>query len=445
MNTYKGFDNLMGFFKITSNPVFAQFYNDIFQRNENQNLDMRGATWGDIQNVFTYEMWEQYNNVEVQATFLDLDSDPHAFGGSAEFRKFTGSIPRHKALVTVDEPDYREKLKQLYEVEAATAFLDGDVNSAVRGRLEEYFYDKLSALPNAHKNTLNYMLGQLKSNLDFELTAKNNPQGVKGLKFPSHVPTENRKTTKFWEVAADGKITYNDAVDPIAYIQQLVYDIKNDPYNGYDRVTIEMNRKSFVNLLKHPSWAKAIAYSLDNTFYKVAGNDANAIAYGNNWLLTASIDAKIEVFKAITDIDEVILSTAVTGTEYIEKMNEVAPKLVRRKMDCFDEGKMLLRPSGNIIKIIPVAPMRPDKSAISTTIFGGRGIIEYWYEPRHKVQTWRSEMTCLPVFTAPSLIYNVSFVEDNRVEGYALNGGAPVASVSTATSGKKTSAKSETL
>lgn len=443
MNTYKGFDNLMGFFGVTSNPVFAQFYNDVFQRNENQNLDMRGAEWGDLQSVFTYEMWEQFNNIEVQATFLDLDSDPHAFGGSTEFKKLTGSIPRHKAIVTVDEPDYRAKLAQLYEVSAATAMLNGNIENAVRSRLEDYFYDKLSVLPNAHKNTLNFMLGQLKSKLDFELNDKTNPQGVKGLKFPSHVPASNIKTTKFWTVASDGTITYNEEVSPVEYIRKLVYDIKNDPYNGYDSVTLEMNRKSFVNLLNHPAWAKAIAYAQNSGFYLTPGNDANAVLFGQNWLLNNSIEAKIAVFKAICDIEEVLLSTAVTGTEYIEKMSDAAPKLVRKKMDCFEEGRMLLRPSGNVIKIIPVAPMRPDGSAISTTIFGGRGIIEYWYEPRKKVQTWRSEMTCLPVFTVPSLIHSVSFVDDQRAETLSLLGGSPIATVN-ATTTKKTS-KTSTL
>lgn len=79
---------------------------------------------------------------------------------------------------------------------------------------------------------------------------------------------------------------------------------------------------------------------------------------------------------------------------------------------------MLLRPSGNIITIIPVAPNIVDSSAvISTDIFGGRGLIEYWYEPREKVATWRSELTCLPVFTVPSQIYNVAFTETASAGG----------------------------
>lgn len=438
MNQYIGMDNLMDFFKITSNPVFAQFYNSVLQRNEDFNLDMHNAEWGQIQNVFTYEMWEQYDNIEVMATFLDLDSDPHAIGGSVQFNKFSGSIPRHKAITQLDEPDYREKLKQMYELQGATAMLGGDVDAAVRSRLEEYLYDKLAALPTAHKNTLNYMIGQRKSKLEFELNALNNPQGIKGLKFPSHVPENNRKTTKFYTINADGSKQYNDAVDPVEYLEQLIYDIKNDPYNGYDRVEVEMNRKSFVDLLKHPAWIKRIAYALDSSFYKVADNDANVLAYGKNWMLTASMEQKIQIFKQICDIDALHLYTAQTGVEFIEKLSDVAPKLSRKKMECFDEGVMLIHPVGNIMKVIPVAPMRPDKSAISTTIFGGRGILEYWYEPRYKVQTWRSEMTCLPVFTAPSLMTHVTFAEDNRPKTLSIvnSKGTPVTAVPTST--KKT-------
>ena len=440
MNQFLGMDNLMDFFKITSNPVFAQFYNDVLQRNEDFNLDMHGAEWAPIQNVFTYEVWEQYNDIEVMATFLDLDSDPHAIGGSAQFSKYTGSIPRHKAMTQLDEPDYREKLKQTYELQAATAMLGGDVSAAVRSRLEEYLYDKLSALPTAHKNTLNYMIGQRKSKLEFELTAKNNPQGIKGLKFQSHVPAENRHTVKFWTVEADGNIKYNDTVNPVEYIQQLVYDIKNDPFNGYDTVEMEMNRKSFVTLLKHPVWAKTIAYALDSSFYKVANNDANATLFGQTWMLTASLEQKLNIFKQICDIDAVHLYTAQTGVEFIEKMTDAAPKLTRKKMECFDEGSMLLRPTGTILKVIPVAPMRPDRSAISTTIFGGRGILEYWYEPRYKQQFWRSELTCLPVFTNPTLIHSVSFVEDQRPETLSLTKANQVA---VATTSRKTGKATE--
>lgn len=412
MNQYLNVDDLMGYFGITTSPLLAQYYHDVLERNENQNLDMRGASWGDMQTNFTYEMWEQYNNIEVMATFTDLDSDPHAFGGSVKFNKLTGSIPRHKALTTMNEPDYRDKQEIIDKLVASTARIGGNVAEVARGRMEEFLFDKLSALPNAHKNTVNFMLGQLTSKLDFKLDEVNNPQGLKGLVFPSHVPDNNRRTVKFWTEDEMHKVkAYNEDVDPVIYIQELVEEIKNDPVKGYDRVAVRINRKSFKKLLKHPAWAKAIAFALDNSFYKVPDNDTQAVAYGNAWLLTASVEQKVEIFKQICDIDEVILSTAVTGVETIVKLDGAAPSLDRVKMDCFDEGRMTFHPVGDIIKIIPVTPHRGDASAIQTTIFGGRGILEYWYEPRQKVQTWRSELTCLPVFAAPSLIYNVAFTE----------------------------------
>lgn len=410
MNDYKNMGDLMGYFGITSSPVFSTFYNTVFAKGENQNLDMRGATWGRLQDVFTYEMWEKYNNVEVMATFTDLYSDPRAIGGSVKYNKRSGSIPRHKAIMTLDEVDVTEKKHQLYGMRSALAG-QSNVESLVQQDMEDYFYDKLSAIPNAHKNTVNFMLGQLKSCLDFKLDDRTNPNGIKGLTFPSHVPEANRKTVKFWTVGTDGKITYNTDVNPVEYMQQLVYDIKNDPFHGYDRITVEMNAKSFKLLLKHPAWAKAIAYAMNGAFYLTANNDKNATAFGTNWLLTAKEEAKIEIFKQICDIDEVLLSTAVTATEVAVKQTDAAPSLKRNKMDCFDEGRMLLRPSGNIITIIPVAPNRVDSSVITASIFGGRGIIEYWYEPREKVATWRSELTCLPVFTVPSQCYNVAFTE----------------------------------
>lgn len=411
MNSYRNMGDLMGYFGITSSPIFAEFYNTVFAKGENQNLDIRGATWGRLQDVFTYEMWERYNNVEVMATFVDLYSDPRAIGGSVKFNKLTGSIPRHKAIVTIDEVDVTEKKHQVYGMMSALAG-SGNMQAQVNADMEDFLYTKISAIPNAHKNTVNFMVGQLKSRLDFKLDDKTSKGGVQGLVFPSHVPDENRKTTKFWTVGADGKITYNEDVNPVEYIQQLVYDIKNHPFHSYDNITMEMNAKSFKLLLKHPAWAKTIAYALDSSFYKVANNDENAVAFGRNWLLTAKDEAKIEIFKQICDIDEVLLSTAITAYEVAVKQTDMAPSLKRNRMDCFEEGRMLLRPSGNIISIIPVAPNRPDSSAvISTDIFGGRGLIEYWYEPREKVATWRSELTCLPVFTVPSQVYNVAFTE----------------------------------
>lgn len=409
MNEYLGLDNLMGFFGLDKNPYFAQYYKDLLSVNENQNLDIRGSQWGEIQPVFTYEMYEQYNDVEVMATFTDLDSDPLPMGGSFKTKKMTGSIPRHKALITLGEPDYREKLQDLFALRTSAALMGKDPEEAVRNGLEDYFYTKLSAIPNAHKNTLNFLVGQLKSRLDFTLNDNNNPQGIKGITFPSHVPAKNRIVAKFMGKDASGAVTYVSDSDPAQYFKNLIDSIRNNDNAAmrYENVTVEMSRKTFIDMMNHPAWAKHTAYLLQPQFYLVANNDANAIAYGKAVLGDKNDEGKIEIFKRVTGANEVLLSKAIVSAERVVKLTDSAPSLVRPLMDAFDYGKVLVRPSGDFIKILPVAPMRGDESAILARMYDGRGIIEYWYDKREKVQTWRSEMTCLPVFMMPSRIYSV--------------------------------------
>lgn len=410
MNEYLGLDNLMGFFGLDKNPFFAQYYNEILSVNENQELDIRGSQWGEVQPVFTYEMYEQYNDVEVMATFVDLDSDPLPMGGSVKVKKMTGSIPRHKALITLNEVDYREKLKDLYAMRTSATLMGNDPAAAVRNSLEKYFYTKMASIPNAHKNTLNFMIGQLKSRLDFTLNDANNPQGIKGITFPSHVPAKNRIVSKFMSKDdTTGAVTYVEGADPANYFKKLVDGIHNNDNAAmrYENVVFEMSRKTFVDIMGHPAWAKHVAYLLQPQFYLVANNDSNAIAYGKAVLNDKNDAGLVDIFKRVTGASEVLLNKAVVSAERVVKLTDSAPSLVRPLMDAFDYGKILVRPAGDFIKIIPVAPMRGDQSAIVASMYEGRGIIEYWYDKREKVQTWRSEMTCMPVFMMPSRIYSI--------------------------------------
>ena len=54
-----------------------------------------------------------------------------------------------------------------------------------------------------------------------------------------------------------------------------------------------------------------------------------------------------------------------------------------------------------------VTPLRPDSSAISALIFGNRGIIEYRYDAKHKVQDWASELTALAVPSRPKDMFRL--------------------------------------
>ena len=85
----------------------------------------------------------------------------------------------------------------------------------------------------------------------------------------------------------------------------------------------------------------------------------------------------------------------------VEKWNSGSKVLERTKLRAFNPDTYLARPSGALGSIKNVVPLRPDSSAISSLIFGGRGIIEYRYDSKHKTQDWGSELTVLAVPSRP--------------------------------------------
>ena len=111
----------------------------------------------------------------------------------------------------------------------------------------------------------------------------------------------------------------------------------------------------------------------------------------------SSDDAIKAAFRAIVGV-EVIFNQTVCG---VEKWDSASSSLVRTKLRAFNPNVYLARPAGNIGLIKNVVPLRPDGSAISALMFNNRGIIEYRYDAKHKVQDWCSELTALAVPTRP--------------------------------------------
>jgi hypothetical protein len=89
----------------------------------------------------------------------------------------------------------------------------------------------------------------------------------------------------------------------------------------------------------------------------------------------------------------------------VEKIDAETKTFKKTKMKAFDADVILVRPSGNIGKIKNVAPLRPDAQAVTAGVFGGRGLIEYFYTPKTRVQEWLSELTILAVPTRPKDMY----------------------------------------
>lgn len=409
MNEYLQLYDLMSYFGIKTPAAFASYYNTVLAPLENQNLDIEGFDWGPTQIDFDYRVWETGDDIEIMATYVDIDSEALPIGGEVDFKEYTGTIPTHKAFVTLDQTDYRKKLVFLNNLAASTSLTGGNVSVSVREHLEEYLFAKLSAIPNAHKGTLNYQVGQMKSKGALTLTDQNNPRSGYGeASFSAKVPKDHFITKKWWTKKADGSIVYDETADPLEDIKLQIRAIKKAPQNAYSNIKLEMLATFFEDLMGHPAWKKHIGYTLMPNLLIAPGNDSNAMAVGANYLMEQTeTNVLIGMFKRLTGASEVKLDEAVAG---VERYDADKKALVREKLDCFEYGTILFRPTGKIGQIIPVAAFRPDSRAITNTIFGGRGLVEYIYDEDKKVQKWRSELTCLAVPTVPRSLHYLNAV-----------------------------------
>ena len=212
--------------------------------------------------------------------------------------------------------------------------------------------------------------------------------------FSAQVPTANvttLATTKRWFTDA-AKTTEGTASNPTQDIKDLISAAKD----RYDDVILEVDEKSFLQDMKHSKWQIALGYIIMPTLLaggKDATTDASAVA-----VTSASSDEVIKnAFIKFCGVP-VMFSNTVCG---VEKWNSGSKVLERTKLRAFNPDTYLARPSGALGSIKNVVPLRPDSSAVSSLIFGGKGIIEYRYDAKHKTQDWGSELTVLAVPSRP--------------------------------------------
>jgi hypothetical protein len=396
MDRFMGLDSLMTANGIIDTKAFEAYYNTVLAGRETMDLNIAGFEWNDPQIDFTYEMLEMGDDVEVMATYVDLNSPALPSGTQTKFENLTGSIPRQKYRIVRGENDYRKELILMQEVANVARFQGRDVNVSLEEHLAKYLFTTLVDIPNAHKNSLNYQVGQMKSAGLFELTADNNPRGIKGAKFSARVPEANIITKELMtKDASTGAYMAVEGADPIEDIRAKIREIR---FTKYRDVTVEVDEQFAFELFKLPSVLRAIGYLVYPNLRLSPKNDDNALAVARG----LEDDAIKDYFRRLIGADEVIYQNTVVATE---KLNTETKNFDHPKMKAFNEDVILIRPSGTIGKIVNVAPLRPDGSAITAGIFGGRGIVEYIYNAQTRTQDWQSELTILAVPTRPKDMY----------------------------------------
>ena len=394
MDYYKGLDTLMGYKGLTSSESFSAWYRSVIAPYESQDLDLTGFEFDLPQVDFNYEQLEIEGQVKVMATYLDAYSEPVPLGTKG-IGALHGAIPRHKAIFRRDEGDMRA-----IEIARQKINASGNISGVVNGItfddvLTESLAGGICELTDAHVCTLNYQRGQMCSKGDVTLTNANNPKGIQGVTFSAQVPASNKTTVEWYTNSGAAK----EGADPVGDVRDFVHKVKR----LYRNVEMEVNAESFYEMMKHPKWQVELGY-LRNPVLRLAGAEgqtqAAEIAKG------IFEEEQQQLFRQMVGIP-VKFNNIVCG---VERWDKVSGKLVRDQLDAFEPRVFAIRPAGAIGTIKNVTPMLPDKSGIYSLIYDGRGIIEYRYDQKMKIQEWVSELTALCVPNRPKDMYFLNVV-----------------------------------
>ena len=398
MYRFQGLESLMTAKGITDSKTFDAYLKEVFSKRESQNENLTGFTWDTPQLDFTYDELQAEQQIDVMASYVDLNSPAVPSGHKTKLETLKGSVPRMKYAVVRGENDYRKQLISLNEVKSVARFQNTSESTAVSTFLARQLFFNLDEIATSFKESLNYQVGQMKSRAMLALTDKNNPRGSIRATFKAQVPEANFMKKNWFTKNEAGEYKEVAGSDPIKDIRNFVRELRWKA-NGYSNIAIEMSERYIYQLLAHSEVLKAIGYASTGIGLRYTkANDENAIAVANG----LSLDAQKAAFKTLVEVDELITSTTQCG---VEKLNVEKREFNRDTVDAFENDIILVRPTGNIGVIKNVVPLRPDGQAIVGGIYGGRGIIEYVYNRDTREQRWQGELTALAVPTRPRDMY----------------------------------------
>ena len=405
MNKYSnGFYTLMEEAGILSSKSFSLYIRDVVGFGNIQDLNLDGFSWDPISSLtFDYEQLIASNRLKVMATYTDKDSEAIPLGTEG-FEAVRGVIPRQKARFLWDEDDYRKYLDAVRKLDFQ--------NATAEQYARDLLFNGLSDIKNAHELSMTYQRDQMVSNRALTLSADNNPRGIQGLTFTASVPVENVTTktgTARWFTDAANKDADHEgnAADPVKDMRTIIRGMRR---KGYNNIMMEVDEQSWLEDMDHSKWRTAIGYVLRPDLVLAANNDANALAVG----IAAGDDEVKSAFAKIIGIPLANIKFR-QGLAAVEKLQGKGPdaKLVRTSMRTFNANTYVFYPAGPLGTIKSVLPLVPDSSAIYATFFGGKGLIQYEYDAKAKVQDWWSELTALCVPNRPQEMFYLITVSDS--------------------------------
>ena len=342
--------------------VIAEKYNE---------LNIPGFKFADeMQLDFTYEQLYKTAGIKVMANYYDLDS-PAIPNGTEGFVIATGRIPRMKMVENYNEDKYR---KLLITEQRFGKSADRVTSAAVKA-----LFNTTDTLIGGHTNSLTYQRHQVVSTGKFTLNSTNNPNGLTGLTFSSHVPSANINTlsgTKRWWTDS-AYATEGSAADPIGDMIAMADAARDKGIDGH----FEINKTYLGKILGHSKVVAAIGANL----FPMADNASAAAAY-------LSREKKIEVLAEIVGAPIMAIDAKV-ATEVYDKTEKA---LVRKTIDAFEANVVVFVPNGEIGEILTVEPIAIDGGTYAT-FYDGRLLLTVDVDAKYKCQSFNTEMTSLVV------------------------------------------------
>jgi len=345
-------------------------------------LDIAGFEWdNDLLPDFTYSQVQRELNIDVMASYVDLDSDPIPVATEGDTLS-TGRIPRMKAVEYYNE----DKLRKLYQRENRRDVTRQDIIDAAGIGVGEIF----AKLVSRHSNSISYQRDQVVSAGKFVITNTNNPNGIQNVTFANHIPAANINTistsSKKWWTNSAHSSEGSDA-DPIKDLKDLVKKGTDRHFVGH----IEINKSFFDEVINHSKVKSAIAAAL----FPLGDSTQTAAA-----VAVMGRAAKQAALEAILDCKIVLRD----GQARVEKWDSSTAKLAYQQFESFEKNVVVFVPDGNIGRILTVEPILLTGGEYAFA-FDGKLAITIDKDYKRKCMSYNSEMTSLVVPETPQLMF----------------------------------------
>ena len=371
-------------------------------------LGLGGASWQQF--VDKYE--EKYDEVSIDgfdfdpitigytfaqlvsktaATVLPTYVDPEAEGfemplGTAE--GITGNIPTQKLYYSVNRVVVREQM-QLAQRFGALA-----LNDDMRDIMFKLLDEGTDGLIQSFYNALNHQRHQVVSTGQFQITATNNPRGIKGVTIGFGIPAANldtlTSTARWWTNVNHTTSNQGSASDPIKYMQDRVKYIRRTGHY-YGPIRLELCQDLWDDLLTHSAVLQKIGYNIVPT----AASAAVAQTVGEN----TPDEQKKEIIRKLIKVDEIATRDTYAYVSAPDTTGSNAPDLVTTQVENFKKENISFIPTGKIGGIQGVQPlsMGYDANDIAYAM-GNRLLIEQEGIPRTHSINVNGEMAqlCVP-------------------------------------------------